>query len=304
MAQRFDPLAFQTKGMTTTTRFALLVAIEGEGTLDTPLGVTLYDKGSVVTINATPSENSGFSHWKEYPNITSPTITLTITENMTITPVFIDLVRLTTICVGDGTRGGTPDGVYNRNEMISLIAIPSTGWCFNFWMISNKVISRNTAYYKRLGDSEEIKAVFSEIFYTITVLISGEGDISPKRKIKAYYGEELTITATPEVGWMFSHWEFVGNTAENPTTFMVQGDATIRANFQQIDYTITTDVVGNGSITVEPQKDTYQYNDLVTVTAVPNGSAVFDEWSGNLTGKLISTKVRVTRNMAITATFL
>lgn len=69
-------------------------------------------------------------------------------------------------------------------------------------------------------------------------------------------------------------------------------------------YTLDTNVVGQGDITVNPLKGTYDFNEVVTVTAVPDSGWVFNGWSGAVTGSTASKTITMNSNKAITATFI
>lgn len=70
--------------------------------------------------------------------------------------------------------------------------------------------------------------------------------------------------------------------------------------------TLTADVQpeGSGSITLEPQKDVYTCNELVSVTAIPNAGWLFDHWEGELTGTAISGSLTMHDSKSITAVFV
>jgi chitinase len=72
-------------------------------------------------------------------------------------------------------------------------------------------------------------------------------------------------------------------------------------------YTITKDVQPEstaGGIDFDPQKDTYQKNNIITVTAVPAEGWSFDRWEGALSGNQNPTTLRVGGNATVTAVFV
>jgi hypothetical protein len=68
--------------------------------------------------------------------------------------------------------------------------------------------------------AKTIKAFFTQILNTITVVITGQGTVAKNPDQAAYIpGTSVTCTATPAAGWKFDHWEVDGVTkTENPTT--------------------------------------------------------------------------------------
>jgi hypothetical protein len=67
-------------------------------------------------------------------------------------------------------------------------------------------------------------------------------------------------------------------------------------------YTLTVNVVGNGTVTKNPDQPIYGTGTNVTLTAV-NGSQTFTEWSGDLTGSTNPSVIVMNGNKTVTATF-
>jgi hypothetical protein len=62
-------------------------------------------------------------------------------------------------------------------------------------------------------------------------------------------------------------------------------DKQVTASFAAQPVTLEVDVVGQGSVEIEPDQGTeYKYGDLVTLTAVPAEEWVFDHWEGDVQG--------------------
>ena len=70
------------------------------------------------------------------------------------------------------------------------------------------------------------------------------------------------------------------------------------------NFTITTNKVGQGAVTLNPSKATYGCGEVVTVTAMPAAGWLFTGWSGDLTGSAPSQQLTVSRNYVVTATFI
>jgi len=68
-------------------------------------------------------------------------------------------------------------------------------------------------------------------------------------------------------------------------------------------YTLTVNVVGNGTVTKNPDQPIYSSGTNVTLTAV-NGSQTFSEWSGDLTGSTNPSGIEMNGNKSVTATFV
>ncbi len=91
----------------------------------------------------------------------------------------------------------------------------------------------------------------------------------------------------------------------NPVNFTITGQHTITAYFKPAQFTLSViaSPADKGSVTRSPNKASYDFNEAVTLTAVPVSGWVFAGWSGDLTGTTNPATVNVTKNMVITATF-
>ena len=68
-------------------------------------------------------------------------------------------------------------------------------------------------------------------------------------------------------------------------------------------YTVATNVAGQGSVTLDPAGGTYITGETVTVTAVPDPGWLFAGWSGDLTGTANPATILMDSDKTITATF-
>ncbi len=76
-------------------------------------------------------------------------------------------------------------------------------------------------------------------------------------------------------------------------------DTTLLPYFEVI---VTDD--GNGSVTLEPALDSFQYGSSVTATAVGNTGYMLENWSGNFTGNTNPLQFVVDSNLALHADFM
>jgi uncharacterized repeat protein (TIGR02543 family) len=72
-----------------------------------------------------------------------------------------------------------------------------------------------------------------------------------------------------------------------------------------IQYNLTTNVTpsGSGSVAVNPNKTSYYAGEHVTLTAMPNSSYAFSDWSGDATGTTNPLIITIIANMTVTANF-
>jgi hypothetical protein len=93
----------------------------------------------------------------------------------------------------------------------------------------------------------------------------------------------VTATAVPDPDSAFTGWsgDLAGTT--NPEFLTVDADKNVGASFATL-FDVTATPTGPGTITLDPPGGTYPAGTVVTVSAVPDPSAVFTAWSGDLSG--------------------
>ncbi len=135
--------------------------------------------------------------------------------------------------------------------------------------------------------------------------MQGEGLVSRNPNENPYEENTIvTLTANPENGWRFDHWEgdLIGGT--NPKQITMNSNKSITAVFEEIQYyTLITNVNGNGSITKNPDRSEYMEGTSVTLTANPDAGWQFVNWSGNLSGSSNPETIVMNSNKNVTANF-
>jgi len=69
-------------------------------------------------------------------------------------------------------------------------------------------------------------------------------------------------------------------------------------------YSLTIEVVGQGTVTKNPDKVTYSHGDIVELTANPAQDWSFTGWSGDLSGSTNPVNITINGNRTVTATFI
>jgi uncharacterized repeat protein (TIGR02543 family) len=139
-----------------------------------------------------------------------------------------------------------------------------------------------------------IIANFSKIpvtYYALTMAVNGSGLTSPTVGQHTYAaGTVVSISATPASGYRFVNWtgnvDTVGNVNTATTTITVNGDYSIKANFEQISteqFGLTTSSTTGGSVTV-PGEGTFTYDAgmVVSLMATPGAGYQFVGWTGDV----------------------
>jgi len=124
-----------------------------------------------------------------------------------------------------------------------------------------------------------------------------------------FYGESLQTDSQGRV--VFSEVP-VGNRAytvsktgyENSTgSVNVDSDKSVNVSLAKKTYTLSTNTVGQGSVSKNPDKSTYTHGETVQLTAIPSTGWNFNCWSGYVSGSENPVAVIVEGNGTVTATF-
>ncbi len=76
--------------------------------------------------------------------------------------------------------------------------------------------------------------------FDVLILKSGQGEVSISPNQTSYEEQtSLSVTATPDTGWVFEEWTEDIESNTNPYNFEIDSDKTIKANFIKPIYTIT-----------------------------------------------------------------
>lgn len=232
--------------------------------------------------------------------------------NVAVTPITDltpDLFRQTvgsgSITVSADPTAGETGYTYDRN--VTLTAVPDAGWLFRGW--EGMLAGQPNPVALVLTEDITATARFDSdgVVYTLTTATAGQGTLTRSPEKNSYQPDEIvTLTAQANLGWAFSGWsgDLSGNT--NPATITMTDNQVVTATFTQNQYTLTTTAapLESGSITHTPDKPSYTYGEVVTLTAQPNTHWLFSGWSGDLSGNTNPITITMDGNQSITATFI
>ncbi|NIV37957.1 MAG: cell wall-binding protein, partial [Anaerolineae bacterium] len=89
--------------------------------------------------------------------------------------------------------------------------------------------------------------------------------------------------ATPDSSWGFAGWSGDLSGYTNPATLVMDGHKTVTAIFEW-QHDLTVEVLGTGSIVLDPPGGVYSHDTIVQITAIPDPGWTFSHWSGDLVG--------------------
>ena len=264
--------------------YTLTITTTTGGTTTPAPGTYTYDAGSSVSVQALPSANYMFDHWEldsSYAGTDNPT-TVQMDDDHTLHAVFSLINYTLTITT---TAGGTTDPapgayVYASGSFVIVTATPDINYKFIHWKIDGSNITDNPITV--LMDKDyTLHAVFQLLTYRLTISSSTGGTTDPVPGNYVYVNGTLaSVTAIPDVYYLFDYWELDGNPAgsDNPISVLMTDDHTLQAFFKLRNYTLTITATAGGTTDPTPGTYTYPAGTTVEVTAFPDADYVFDHW--------------------------
>lgn len=144
--------------------------------------------------------------------------------------------------------------------------------------------------------------------YTLDVLVDGEGlvNISP---LEEKYIEDtiVTLTAVPQDGWQFDHWEGDAEGDNSQLELLMDDNKEITAVFVRQDFVLTVNVTGEGQVEKEilnGATNTYPYETVVKLTAIPSVGWEFSHWEGDGNGSNPVIELTFDEDKNVTAVFV
>jgi DNA-directed RNA polymerase subunit L len=214
--------------------YMLSTAVEGDGSVIIDPDEPLFTSGTVVTVAAYPSEGWYFSHWSGDLSGSNSSEEIVMSEDKSVTAVFLPVqYTLTVSSSGSGTVSKNPDkSMYDSGDIVELSASPDTGYQFDSW--SGSITGSANPVSVTMDGDKSVSAQFSPVEYQLALSTSGSGSVDRNPSLDSYpYGTSVILTANPDSGYGFSHWESAGQevSVQNPYSFVIEGDRALTAVF-------------------------------------------------------------------------
>ena len=122
----------------------------------------------------------------------------------------------------------------------------------------------------------------SEPCFTLSINIIGNGSVTPEPMNECYScGDIVYLTANAFICSSFSEWSGDLNSCNNPESIVMDCNKCITATFIEDKYVLTIEIIGNGSVEVDPEQSFYSCGDIVNITAIPDEGWEFSHWGEN-----------------------
>lgn len=285
----------------------LTIVITGQGTVTK--NPANPQPGDWVTLTAVPASGWTFAGWGDDLSGTNNPAAILMDTDKTVSALFVEQTfTLTVDVLGNGSVTVTPNqGSYNNGQVVTLQAVPSPGFLFIAW--AGDLTGSAATQQLVMNSDKSVQAIFQVSCYPLNTAVAPAGwgtvSVSPAPNCGTQYahGTVVTLTAAPATGRLFGEWSGSLSATSNPVSLAMTGPRSITANFLLQQFTLTTNVVGNGTISVSPSATTYPWGSTAQLTAVPNPGVMFLGWSGDLTGTANPATLTFDSNKTVTASF-
>ena len=281
-----------------------------------------YISGTEVTLEAMPDSTYEFTSWSgDLSGSENPT-TVTVDSDMSITANFSKIYYTLSI-QGSGSGSVYVDGIEKSlpwsggvasGTTVELTAVSDPCYSFSNW--TGDLTGASNPKSLTMTGPKSVTANFSQLSYDLDISGLGAGSVSVDGIVRSLpwsgtfdCGDTVTLEAVPDSCWQFGNWSGDLTGSDSPAQIVIDGEKNVTANFGQIEYTLSIDGIGSGSIVVAgtphslPWSDTFVCGSAVTVEAVPNSCYQFDSWSGDLSGDVTPRVVTMSAAKSITANF-
>ena len=281
---------------------------EGEGTTgnlvasgNTTAGYLTVFRGDLV-VTAMLSSNTTYTFYVEAPagwgHVALDKLKVVSSTNIvSAVPETVTAVVVTDGDAEDATGGSVngATGPYYYNNTVTLTATANTGYIFTGWYdvaTGGTALSTEAAYSFTIKENTTVYARFAEGYVVTTTaysdkittnVMAADAEAGTFTGANTYFsGTEVTIKATPAVGYTFVNWTDASGTVLSTNasyTFQMNTyNMDFKANFKYVgSYTFSVET-GNGGTVSGTATGTYNKGHNVSLMAVPVGAATFAKW--------------------------
>ena len=263
-----------------------------------------YTAGTEVPLIAQGSPGYKFDHWEGDVTGTANPTTVTMNANKSVTAVFTATpTHALTTNADNGTIQLAPSGgEYNEGETVTLQAVPDHGYAFTGW--SGDLSGAANPATLTMDAAKTVTANFEPLnAYTLTVHADGGTVAINPLKDEYLDGEEVVLTATPDLGYRFTSWSGDADGTDSSITVMISKDTEITANFTNVPVYSLAATAGDGGTVTQTGDGSYTSGATVILTATPDAGYLFTGWSGDLVGNVNPATVTMDSNKSVTANF-
>ena len=247
----------------------------GMGSVEGALGYQAYN--SQVIIEAKSKYGYHFVEWEDGSTDAVRTITVPLNGGTYTATFAIDMFTLVAQAEDSESGEVKGGGEYPYNSVVEIEAVANPGYEFSGWKDGFKKTTKRTITLSIDGDT--YIAIFEPLDYEVKTAVNNK-TMGVVEGASIYpYNKEITLTATPNEGYHFAHWED-GSTDAVRTLRVPLNGGTFTATFEPNIYEITVEVVPAKGGYVEGAGE-YPYKTRVNLNAVAYEGFTFKQWADN-----------------------
>ena len=296
----------------TTQSFAVKLTKKGEGTISA-MGADDLDAvayGTELTINATPAEGYELTALTANGTDILASQKVTVKEAVEVKATFTKKNFVVTLeKAGEGELSTT--GTDNLKKVpygteLTIIATPAEGYELTSIVVDGVNITDSKKIVVK--DNVTVKATFSKKSFAVSLTKEGEGTITAtgaSNLNSVAYGTELTINATPAMGYELVSITAGGTDITASKKVVVTGNLTIKATFTKKSFAVSLTKEGEGTIsaTGASNLNSVAYGTELTIVATPAEGYELVSITAGGTDITATKKIVVTDNLTVKATF-
>ncbi len=184
-----------------------------------------------------------------------------------------------TVSLNGSAAASSATGEYLQGATATLAATANTGYTFSNWTKGGEVVSTNKSCQVKVASSDNdyvanfltvgnttvnVSVTYNSSYGTVT---GTSGTVANGTTLTPRLNEEVTLTATPADGYIFTGWTVTKGTESTnysgtSLTFVATGEMSVTANFvlAVVDYNMIIDNVSPSGSSTGSRNSTWTYN--------------------------------------------
>jgi hypothetical protein len=193
------------------------------------------------------------------------------------------------------------DGQYLPNTLVKIFALPNVNYVFKYWTLDGSIVSYSNEYkFTMPSEDTNLIAVFEYVPTSYNLILNKSPTTGGNVSGAGYYvsGSQVPVSATFNSGYSFKYWkDSTGVISSNPSfTYTIpSNNSTLTAYFAEVVHNLNVNVISSNAGEVIGE-GSYEYNENVMLTAIPNEGYKFVNWT-NTSGQVLSTNNNYSFNM-------
>lgn len=278
-------------------------------------GAGVYQYDEYVYIGAYQNEEYEFLYWKDTNgNLISnnPNYSFRMpSQNITYIAYFEKYDRkliLETNILMDVTLHG--QGNYKTGDVVNISQTVPQGYEFVHWKDkdTNEIVSEIKDFQYTIPNVDKtLIAIFDPLGIELIVEsnIEDAATLFGAGVYKLY--DVVLVYFDLHDGYRFVRWVDENNVLLSENQYfnytILDEYNYVKAIFEPTEYTLNIDIIGNGQVIKNPDKQSYYYNEIVELTQVSDEGYDFKYWSGDIAGFRNPMYVRMLDSLNISQTF-